>query len=913
MTETTSLFTTDGKPIYTTEFVDKLRESEEKKKNSKVFIAQLGAQESDLHSSVDILVTGGNRGGGKANPYSTPVATPSGFRKMGELEIGDLICTPYNGVQKVENIFEQGENTIYTFHFDDGTEVKCMDNHRFWARAKCTDDFKVMTAREIMNLYKIDAQFPLSLRSGVEQFVEIPLCGEVELNEKMTPIDLPIHPFALGYISGTGFWKFDQAGVKISQCSYQARMFYALGYKPVRNKKDNFYYLKGITDENRRKVTCARTMQPARIPKEYMTASIQSRWEYIRGIMFVSGRSQKKHPYIALPNKQLIEDIAQMARSLGMWARVSKVEDDLERVGFWRCSFISPSDKKLFKKFICAERAHINAEWPTSPNCNNVLTKKIQYITKSKDKKPCRCITVSGRDHLYMTDAYTINHNTAVMLMEGLYDIRNTHYQSILFRKNKDDFSTIENESRRWFRGLGKYNKSKDDMTWNFSTGAKMAFGTYDMAIRDFDDKYRGQQYAYIGIDELPQMPFEYLRILMSSNRNSVGVRSRILGTCNPDPMSWLRKFIDWWIGKEDTIYSDGMKHPERKGLPIPERDGVVRYCFMNGASVDDIVWGDTPEEVYEQCKNEIDEAWDDDLAKDGYDKVSFAVKSVTFIRASIKENKALLRNDKGYISSILNKTPEERAKEWDGNWDVVQMGNDIIQAYHMEKIFANAHMTGDQVKRATCDIAGTGGDNCVTWLWIGWHIADVFVCRRDPYTTVSLLRAKLHEWGVLEQNFAYDLNGMGQVLKGGFPKAVPFNNQEAVAERDKGLYDNQKSQCAYKFAERTQQTGWSIEHTLLYRKYKVAGETRTVRDILLKERKCIKQDVAKEHKGWCLIHKEQMKHKGVVGHSPDFFEALFMREKFELMHTRVEIPSWIRSKSRKFRTVRTFKRNVKN
>ena len=128
------LYTLDGKPIYTQAFIEELREKESNKKNSKYFIAQRGAQEVGLSSIVDIIVFGGNRGGGKANPYSTPVATPSGFRMMGDLEIGDLICTPYNGVQKVSNIFEQGVNTVYVFHFDDGTTVNCMDNHRFWAR-----------------------------------------------------------------------------------------------------------------------------------------------------------------------------------------------------------------------------------------------------------------------------------------------------------------------------------------------------------------------------------------------------------------------------------------------------------------------------------------------------------------------------------------------------------------------------------------------------------------------------------------------------------------------------------------------------------------------------------------------------------------------------------------------------------
>ena len=61
---------------------------------------------------------------------------------------------------------------------------------------------------------------------------------------------------------------------------------------------------------------------------------------------------------------------------------------------------------------------------------------------------------------------------------------------------------------------------------------------------------------------------------------------------------------------------------------------------------------------------------------------------------------------------------------------------------------------------------------------------------------------------------------------------------------------------------------------------------------------------MSKEDKGWCLIHKEQMKNKAIVGHSPDFFEALFMREIFDIKHAQAVIPKWLQG-NRKIRTVR--------
>lgn len=902
------LQTENGKDIFNFSHIKKMRENEDLVANSESFIAQAGAQESGLSNDADIIVFGGNRGGGKANSYTTPVATPSGFQKMGNLQVGDLICTPYDGVQKVSKIFEQGEQTIYVLHFDDGTLLHCMDNHRFWARFEPGEDFHEVGARDIFDRYVIDAKFPVSLRKNVHNYVEIPLCGEVEMNEKRTEADLPVHPFMLGYISGTGSWNFDKKGVKIIKDFNIKKKALSVGYRIRRSKVDGEFYLRGISDENRRKITTVRYEQLAWVPSEYKTASISARWEYLKGIMYKGGRSIKKHPTLCLPNKRLIEDVAEIARSLGIWAKVTQEVEDPERINWWKIVFVAPDDGDLWAKACYQNQAHVHGTKPKNPNSKDVLTKKLLCVSKSKHKQQCRCITVTGRDHLYMTDAYTINHNTVTMLMEPMYDLSNKHFNAIIFRKNKDDFENIINESRRWFDKLGKYNKSKDDMTWNFKTGAKLGFWYYDMPMSDFDVKFRGQQFAYIGIDELPQMSFEMFKFLMTSNRNTYGVHSRILGTCNPDPLSWLRKFIDWWIGKEDTVYSDGKKHPELKGFAIPERNGAIRYCYMPDDSVENIVWGNTPQEVYEQCREMIDDAWNPDWAQYGYTKTSFFVKSVTFIKAALNDNKALIKNDPGYIASLLNQPPEVRAREFDGNWDIIKMSDDLIQSHHLDKIFQNPHMLGDNIRRATCDVAGTGGDNCVTWLWVGWHVADVFVTRRDPYTTAQMLKAKLAEWGVTEENFTYDLNGMGQVLKGPFPRAVPFNNIEAVAPKYKFMYDTIKSQCAFMFAERTRRGDWSIDSSLLGRSYMIGKDTKSLYHILQNERKCVKKDMNKADKGDCLISKEQMKHKSVVGHSPDFFEALFMREIFEVKHSQMAIPSWLQPSGKSgFRSVRKF------
>lgn len=873
------LLTLSKKKIYSNDSVSELRKKEENNKNSKIFIAQVGPQEDDLHSSVDILITGGNRGGGKANPYSTPIATPNGFVKMGDLEVGDCICTPYDGIRQVQKIFEQGEHNIYTLHFNDGTRLQCMNNHRFWGRFGGFGEFREYTAEEIFKSYKMDSKFPNSLREVGGEMFEIPLPGEVEMNERITEIDLPIHPFLLGYISGSGFLQFPKSGVELGNQMQVARKLIGVGYRVL--KKYGKYVLKGLTDEQRTAISKARGKQLAHIPKEYMTASISARWEYLKGVFFQNGFSKRKHPHLELPNKKLIEDVAMLARSLGIWAKIYEVTENPERFGWWGIVFVCPNDKDIYYKMCYQARAHVNGDKPKNPHNEDTLTKSLVWIQKSKSKQQCRCITVSGKDHLYLSDAYTINHNTFTLLMEPMYDINNPNFNGIILRKNKNDFNNIIRDSRKLYSRFGRYNKSKDDMAWYFNSGGQMKFDIYDMPYSDFDDKYRGQQFAYIGIDEITQLSFQMFKDLLRSNRNGDGIKSRLLGTCNPDPLSWLRVFIDWYIGKD--------------GIPIPERNGVIRYCYMRGDSVDETVWGNTPDEIYEQYKEEIDRRWDPSFAEFGYDKKSFFVKSMTFIKADLKYNKKLLKSDPGYLAALHNQSEEMKARELDGNWNFMEMGDDMIKMSHMVKCFQNDQMLGDHIHRATCDVAFTGGDNCVLWHWIGWHLADIFVCKLDSMQTCQAVQSKLTEWGVLEKNFIYDLNGLGQTFKGFFKHAVPFNNIEAVQPKYKNIYDNVKSQCAYMFAQKAQQAEISFEPTLLERKFSGKGyDGKPLKDILQVERKCVRQDVSKSDKGWCLIKKEQMKQ--LVKHSPDFFEALIMRMYFEINRSSVKIPSWTRN-----------------
>lgn len=455
------------------------------------------------------------------------------------------------------------------------------------------------------------------------------------------------------------------------------------------------------------------------------------------------------------------------------------------------------------------------------------------------------------------------------ILMDALADVENSGFHALILRKEKNDLSDMIETSYQIYSQFGSYNKSKDDMTWNFNSGGFLKFDYYADSFEDYKKRFQGKQFSYIAIDEITHMEYNKFKYILTDNRNGAFIRNRVIGTCNPDPESWVAKFIGWWIDED--------------GYPIPGRDGVVRYCFMDGDDTGSIVWGDTREEVYERCKGIIDRYWVKDYAQYGAPEDIF-VKSVCFIQGKLSDNKQLLRSDPSYLANLANQSEEQRSRDLDGNWKYKELGVDIIKLRHIEALAERERADFDDEPYASCDIAMEGGDNLVLCLWHGHrtHLRDIFVCRHNSRVTVEVVKAKLQEWGVPETHFTYDLNGLGQIFKGFFPKAVPFINNGNAGEEFKYVYANLKSHAAYLFAQQIINGELTIEKELLCRKFSGNGFSgRKLIDIINDERKCIRQDTTNTDHGFALPKKRVMKQ--IIGHSPDFIEAMFMIEIFNL------------------------------
>ena len=464
------------------------------------------------------------------------------------------------------------------------------------------------------------------------------------------------------------------------------------------------------------------------------------------------------------------------------------------------------------------------------------------------------------------------------LLLEAAKDCQNKNFRSIILRNEKPDLDDLIDVSYEVFSQYGTFNKSKNDLTWNFDAGGFLKFSYYADEYNEFVRRFQGKQFAFMGIDEITHCPYKKFKYLTTDNRNAYGIRTRFWGTCNPDPDSWVATFL----------FNGGWLDPE-SGFPIPEMDGKVRYCYMPGNDVNEIVWGDTRDEVFEMCRDDILKHWKAEYSTCGTPQ-ELSVKSVCFVEAKLAENRKLIESNPGYIGTLMNQDEEQQSRDLDGNWKFRSAGDDLIKMDDMLAFYNNAYQ-GDESDElyATADVALQGGDNFVMWLWQGWHIKDVYVCRFDSKKLIDVIKAKLSEWGVQEDHLAYDFQGIGQLLEGHFPDAVKFINQAAPIPEDrkqeegiKKLYKDLKSQCAVMLYKMFRDRELSIDEHVLDYVFDGHGYGKMkLRDILMKERKCIRRTKESEGKAFQIITKMDM--KKIIGHSPDFFESLIFRQIFRL------------------------------
>lgn len=733
----------------------------------KIISPQPGGQDAFVRSSADICIFGGTLGGGKPLSINELVLTPSGWKRNGDLRVGDLVNTPFCGPQPIQAIYPQGVRDIYILETTDGRKVECTLDHLWCVRTRKQvhkyrqhgehEHYMVWDTRRIMD----------EMNNGKKLYIPLPKAQEFPRKE------LPIHPYVLGVLLGDGCMtdvnmRHNQC-VKISnteddiikkcagllmcdkvtaQSSSHTKSFYGGLVKDVREAI--FKY--GLNTYSYNKF----------IPQDYLFGSIEQRRMLLAGLFDTDGCIEDKNRMsFSTTSKRLKDDFVHLCRSLGY---IAKVKED-RRIKYTNgnvaydisiCTF-----DKIFTSNKHTERYKANK---SKYDCQYHRTEdhiRIKSITY-KGRDEALCIYLDYPDHLYIANDFLTTHNSFGAILANAEPSLDPNYRAVFFRRTLAELKTsggIVDDFENAYGDAVSITKSENPRITFKNTGAWIECRQIaDENPTKVRETYKGSQWDAAFFEELTGYQFYTWNYLASRVRGKAKWSGKVRATTNPSKNHWVRKMLAWWIGLD--------------GFVIPERSGIIRYVYLDGNSVEDYVWGDTKEEVYRKCKVSIDKK----LAKLKDDSITYEnlIKSFTFILGNLAENKALLANNPDYVGNVSGKEGDALLS---GNWDVDLSSEENLPInMRIARSVSESKNAINGLKYITVDLADTGTNSTVIGVWNGFHLIDAHVINvssgRQNAEWIKTI-AKKHD--IADSHIIYDAQRAEGYMMDYLPNAVPY------------------------------------------------------------------------------------------------------------------------------------------
>lgn len=367
----------------------------------------------------------GDKSSGKAQPLYSKVLTPTGWKTMGDIHVGDLVCVPSGGTAEVIGEFPQGKRPIYEFTFNDGTSVRSADNH-YWVvqsvnQALSTTVFNkkngcsLVTTQDIVELSKNGLDKPSNR-------LYLPYVEPVAFEQKN---DLPIDPYLTGILIADGGITTSSLTISINEQDILDKvkdLLDNIGYELVKlNNCDYRIRCKTsktnavLQDKLRSIGLFGKKSVDKSIPAEYLYSSVENREQLLFGLFDGDGYITKGgNLEYSTSSKKLADDVCELVRSLGGYCAVRKktspfyIKDGKRvycntsyTVSIRFRDFLPYTSKKHEAKYSSKNKVSYN-------RLSNKVINSVTYIGEEE----CKCIYIAHPEHLYITDNYTVTHNT---------------------------------------------------------------------------------------------------------------------------------------------------------------------------------------------------------------------------------------------------------------------------------------------------------------------------------------------------------------------------------------------------------------------------------------------------------------------------------------------------------------------
>lgn len=250
------------------------------------------------------------------------------------------------------------------------------------------------------------------------------------------------------------------------------------------------------------------------------------------------------------------------------------------------------------------------------------------------------------------------------------------------------------------------------------------------------------------------------------------------------------------------------------------------------------------------------------------------------FIQAFPYDNKKL---PSGYIENLKRSLSKNEQKRLiGGDWEYDDDPATLIEYDKIIDIFSNTHVPEGPGK-ITVDVARLGGDKIVLIKWKGFRGKVIWWNKVALDVTAERIESEREDMEIGKSDILADEDGVGGGIVD-FYKCKGFvNNSRAVPSPDgpkdkKGKpipenFDNLKSQCYFRLADRINKSGLYIQ-----------CDDPEIKQMIIEELEQVKQKSVDSDLKKGVIPKDQVRE--IIGRSPDFSDTMMMREWFELKPT---------------------------
>lgn len=352
----------------------------------------------------------------KGLPLDTPIATPDGWKTIGEINEGDMVFDKNGKPTKVLHVSEIHNNPCYKIKFNNGDEIVADCDHRWeisFEKKKMTNgiihtvyESKVMTTKEIS-----DYMSNISIRES-RNIPKILLSKPIECKEK----ELPIDPYVFGCWLGDGH----KADGKITNMYQELwdeikRRGYKIGDDVSQggSGKAETRTIFGLRTKLR-EIGC---LGDKHIPDVFMFSSYEQRLDVLRGLMDTDGYYNKKRKRFVISTTQewQADCVYRLLSTLGVKATKIRAKGRCNNCKRYKNGNFDKIDVAFFCDFnpFLIRKIDIDA-----PKNNNRKYRNIVSVEET-DTVETKCLEVESETHTFCCGYnMLVTHNTNKELMK---------------------------------------------------------------------------------------------------------------------------------------------------------------------------------------------------------------------------------------------------------------------------------------------------------------------------------------------------------------------------------------------------------------------------------------------------------------------------------------------------------------